>query len=323
MRRFLAILLVCALAPGVCALAEDASRFAGKWEMTELVIAERVFNPALLGLAFEITLNADFTLDGYFSQSGGISGAWTATADSVVIAYEGVPETLQYDGAALCFTQDGVMMRLTRASADTGVAGVWALTEAELKGVRTSAAQLGVDATLTLNADGSVIPGSSLIDAAEAASGYWTQNGNIVTITLDDMPKDFTFDGATLVNEENGDKMIFSRVNGEQPDLTDEFVGAEIDDFIGTWSAYKLEMFGASLPVARYGDCMTFAFDGETYSLVDKRTERFVNSAAFSMDGSALVIEDNTYMRLHADGDMSMTFEIEGVEAVFWFVREE
>ena len=72
----------------------------------------------------------------------------------------------------------------------------------------TSADALEDMMTITLNKDGTCTVASKMADE-ESGTGTWTQDGDKVTITVDDQPSEFTFKNGTLTMtmEEDGQKM--------------------------------------------------------------------------------------------------------------------
>lgn len=331
MKKILALLVVLALMLGVGALADEASQFVGKWVLTEMEMGGVALNPSILGYTVELTLNADGTAVGYDSETGDNHGTWSASAKGVTIVIGGPPDTLEYDGNALSIEEEGVIMRFTREGdapdvggnvGDDDVIGEWILTGVEVAGTTFPLSVLGIEMTMTLNADGSVYASGSLEGEDETSSGTWTRDGDAVTIALDGEPEVFIIEDSTLVAEMDGTKMIFSRADGEQPDSGDGSLNdAVLTDFIGTWSAYEIEMMGIKLPMETYGVEMTFAFDGKTVSLSSDSTGDSGETTLFYMEGSTLVLEGNTYVRLHADGTMSISASVEEIDAVFWLKR--
>ncbi len=63
--------------------------------------------------------------------------------------------------------------------------------------------------TITLDKDGTV----SMTMMGESTEGTWTQDGNTVTITIDDEPMDFAYDNGKLSVTAEGVSVVFQRAD--------------------------------------------------------------------------------------------------------------
>ena len=88
---------------------------------------------------------------------------------------------------------------------------------AEAFGVSLDDLDIDLDAiadsfTLTLKADGTaVVKGDMEGESTEEKTGTWKQEGDKVTITIDDEPMEFTFKDGTLTAEMDGMAVTFSK----------------------------------------------------------------------------------------------------------------
>jgi len=96
-------------------------------------------------------------------------------------------------------------------ASEADLVGDWMLTQASAEGMTFGAADLGVEMTVTLNADGTATMSMTSDGTTEAAEGSWIMIGDVVTITADNEPADFTYENGRLALTEDGVTMYLDK----------------------------------------------------------------------------------------------------------------
>ena len=193
-------------------------------------------------------------------------------------------------------------------------AGTWYLIEMVEDGQSINPADLGLTITLTLNDDGSAV-----MDSGEGMEGTWTQDGDSVIVTIDGDAMDFALADGTLTAAEDDMTMVFSRdtVEGFAPAAVVE--ATAIEDFNGTWEAYKAGIMGMYIDVEQLGENVSVTIENGVVSLGGSMFEDSEDTQAIEMnfvDGvlSMAVDEENGgsfSFQLLEDGNLVMTMNMD------------
>lgn len=132
--------------------------------------------------------------------------------------------------------------------------GTWVLTSAEASGVTMDAdmlAMLGMDMTMTLNADGTMTV--SMLGMEEAGTWVATENG--VAITDEEETIELPYQNDMLLMEQDGTIMMLAR--GEASAQADDGIQADPNaasyNYTGVWVLSGVEMFGVQMDPATVG----------------------------------------------------------------------
>jgi hypothetical protein len=206
--------------------------------------------------------------------------------------------------------------------------GIWYLVSIESQGITLSPADMGMELTMNLNADGT---GTASSTGEGDTAATWVLDGDTLIVTADDSPLSLTMnEEGQLVAELEGNTMYFDR----EP-ATPSFVPAaevlveDIAAFNGTWTITMVNAFGLVIPfsaMAQMGDVgladgnviiqdgsvTTFgALEPETGALVDGKL--VITSPMGETLGKTLsMLEDGTMLIMY----MEMSFYCEKVEVV-------
>ena len=137
--------------------------------------------------------------------------------------------------------------------------GTWVVTglvveELGMKMGPNALQQAGMDATMTLNADGTAV----LTFEGEAEDGAWVANENGVAITdASATTMNAVYQDEMLILEEAGQKMMFTR-EGAAPAIAEEeapTILANVDpkEFEGQWLLTKANLMGMDFPAESLG----------------------------------------------------------------------
>lgn len=198
----------------------------------------------------------------------------------------------------------------------TNVEGTWYLNSLIFDGIEMSPAAVGLETSITLNADGTALMQSVGEDDGVAA---WSQDGETITVTSEDEVIVFTLDGDTLVMGDEEGTMIF----GQEKTEAEPFVASPVredvalSDFDGTWTATIIDMMGMQLPVGSFGMDMTLTIRNGSASIssIGEEGEQ-ANTANGVFEGNTLTLDvpaSETSMGttmalvLREDGSMSYT----------------
>ncbi len=188
---------------------------------------------------------------------------------------------------------------LVPAMADDSLLGTWYLKEAVSGEMTLSAASMGMSMTFEFKDGGSVDLITAYGEESETQSGNWTQEGSVVTVTIDGQAAPLTLADETLTLEQESGKMVFTREVPEAAPAT-VFVDAENEEaFFGTWVLSSLEIMGQQVPASLLS---TFGMD-LTVSLT---IEAGKATLTFAYNGESKEVAIETSF---ADGKLSMIQE--------------
>lgn len=237
---------------------EAGAPFVGSWYCTQMEIEGTALDPAAMGLEILLTLCADGTVEMTMDDETDY-GTWTVQDGAAVV--DGMALTAGEDGT-LCMDDGESKMIFTSAEGYTPSApepagaeletvhasfedfvGTWTATVMESEGMRLNVADLGLEMTLTLGADGTAV----LSTFGEEDTAAWTYadgacdvDGTLMVMTAD----------GSLCMEDEGERVFFVRGEAGEgpaaPDLPDapQTVDDELLDYVGVWHAVYLSTGG-------------------------------------------------------------------------------
>lgn len=223
----------------------------------------------------------------------------------------------KFTGLLLC-----LMMLGSLATAQTvDYTGVWYLVSVEANGVALNPTDIGMEMSMTLNADGTGVVAATG-EADKTAT--WALDGETLTVTSEGQPLTFALTADGQLAAESGDaKMIFGR-DAAAPAFVPaaEIVAPDIAAFNGTWTITTVSVGGMYVPfsaMAQAGleDASVVILDGSVTSLGTQETGTFaegklaVASLVEGMTGKSFALLE--------DGTLTMTY----MEIVFYCVKVE
>ena len=199
--------------------------------------------------------------------------------------------------------------------------GVWYLVSVESSGVALNPSDIGMEMSMTLNADGT---GVIAMTGEEDKTATWALDGETLTITSEEQPLTFVLTADGQLTAENEDtKMIFGR-DAAAPAFVPaaEIAAPDIAAFNGTWTITTVSVSGMYVPfsaMAQAGmeDASIVILDGSVTSLGTQETGTFaegkleVASLVEGMTGKSFALLE--------DGTLTMTY----TEIVFYCVKVE
>jgi hypothetical protein len=212
-----------------------------------------------------------------------------------------------------------LLMLCTLASAETvDYSGVWYLVSVESNGIALNPSDIGMEMTMTLNADGT---GVVTITDEDDSPATWVLDGETLTVTADEQPLAFTMtEDGQLVADNAGNNMYFGREPagpGFVPAA--EIVAEDIAAFDGTWSITTVNAFGMVVPFSAMAE-MGMA-DGNVVILDGSVTSLGMPDAEVGTleDGKLVVVSpiEGSYGKtfsLLEDGTLAMSY----MEMVFY-----
>ncbi len=195
----------------------DPADVAGHWEAEQGVIDGVTWDMAVLGITFELDIEAGGTYTMKAAAGGeeilNTSGVWRMNGGLPVLS--GNFTTGMEDGKIIITTEEGGVFILVRKDAEAPApaeegspVGTWNLTQLETAAGTVDPADFGLYATLRIDADGTVsfVYGSVAGGDPETFSGTWTRDGDVLTMgsnigVLADGKIRFEKDDAVLVFE--------------------------------------------------------------------------------------------------------------------------
>lgn len=212
------------------------------------------------------------------------------------------------------------------AMAEEDLTGEWYVKTMSQGEQTFDAASLGMNMTLTLNADGTL----KMESPAEEGpiEGTWTNEGGKVTLTLQDQTNEVTIaDGVmTLSDETIGMTMTFTR-EAPAPVYTpaEKKTDATLEDYAGKWSFAYIGMNGMILDVNTFVSTMASAMAsamGEGAEVPD-----IVGMLTFEIEGNKLISgkgteQEKTLEATFADGQMTYKDEASGTEVVICLLQD-
>ena len=152
---------------------------------------------------------------------------------------------------------------LVPAMADDSAAGTWYLSEMVANGATVSPSMVGMSWSITLSDDGTAVSIMEMAGEKEEQAGTWTQDGDSVTITIDDQPAVFAFaDGKLTLDQGESGKAVFTQDAPEAAAAPSAGVAAESEDvFLGNWELTAIGMMGMTLTKDMFAAANMGGFD--------------------------------------------------------------
>ena len=218
---------------------------------------------------------------------------------------------------------------LIPAMADGSAAGTWYMAEMTQGEMTFAPSQLGMTWSLTLAEDGTATSLMEIMGEKEETAGTWTQDGDSVTITIEDQPAVFAFaDGKLTLDQGESGKAVFTQDVPEAAAAPSVGVAAESEDvFLGDWELTAIGLMGMTVTKDMFATVNMGGFDISLTVEPGKATLNAVTSADAApstfetttalVDGNlVLSVSDVTIATISMleDGTISFLFNIGGFE---------
>lgn len=210
------------------------------------------------------------------------------------------------------------------------VTGDWYLNAIEAEGVQMDPALLGLDMSITLNADGTAAL-SSFGNGADM--GTWSISGSILAIT-DSV-------GDTMIAELIGNELVIdetetiggSMILGREKQAPQGYVPAAVEsapalqDFEGTWTASLIDMLGMQMAMDKIGMKLVLEIEGDKATVTSNESGADVSyEAPLTLQGDTLnvaAVEDQMplHLQLQQDGKLVYAEEEEGMAVYIYFEK--
>ena len=206
------------------------------------------------------------------------------------------------------------------------VAGFWYLNSMMVEGTSINTASFGLEMTLEINADGTVV----MTMNGENMTGAWTLENGVLTIIDDsDEPMGFTVgDGALISDDEQ--QMTFNReiIVAETHATSPIVEAADIAAFNGKWTADLAEAMGMVIPIEMTGSEMHLSIEDGVVTLTDITGDvEDITTLEATFEGGALVVDyaqdgESEMSAIYLREDGSLSFAI-GADGTIYFVLAE
>ncbi|MBQ8506788.1 MAG: hypothetical protein IJ466_05105 [Clostridia bacterium] len=204
------------------------------------------------------------------------------------------------------------------------VTGEWFLTAIKMGEAAMDPAGLGMEITMTLNADGS----ASLNALGVETAGSWAQEGEKYILTDEEGPMEFTLVNGALESaaDESGFVMVFEKEKAEAAPAAAVRTGVSVEDFNGSWDATETEMLGMRVPVEMAGVFMNLNIENGHVTLTTVQGEESrVQEGEGTLLDDALVVGDpngsSMPLQLLDDGTMVLVQAADGLEIRMYFEK--
>lgn len=216
---------------------------------------------------------------------------------------------------------------MSALATEADMVGSWELTQAGMADMVFSAADLGLEMIIVLNADGTATLEMTTEGETETDDATWSMSGNVITVTDSlDQPEEFTYENGRLVltEAESGLYMYLDKdgvlpadaapsmdlsalmAEAETEVVTEEVVDepvvetaqpATAEDFIGTWELEGAYTSDIRLTAAELGMEMTIVLNADSTALLSatagEETE-VDNNASWAMNETGALLTDAT-----------------------------
>lgn len=190
--------------------------------------------------------------------------------------------------------------------------GDWYLVEMKMGDAGMNPSDLGMNMTMTVNEDGTVLNVSAYGDTAEEGHGTWVLTENGLSVT-DDTGVTVVFvlnEAGQLVADMEGMGMVFGREQTQVEALPSPIPAQSEEDMIGTWRLTTVAMGGVTIPAEMMGQGMTLtiekgkmtmANDGEDGTVTELETSFTDGVLVGTHEGEEVIVE------LNDNGTLSIT----------------
>ena len=189
--------------------------------------------------------------------------------------------------------------------------GMWYGVSMTMDGTTYSLADMGLEMSLEIHADGTF---TRTIDNETDAGACAVENGAVL---VDGLPASLT-DGLLTV-EQDGVLMTFGTEKPEAASIAPENESAVLGDYLGVWTVTSVTADGMTLPADAAGMAGdTITVHGETLDMTLMGTE--LTDLPCAMDGHRLgftLIDTAAYLTLHTDGTLAFDME----DGTLWYQR--
>ncbi len=148
--------------------------------------------------------------------------------------------------------------------------GVWYLNAMEAEGESYSPATFGIEMSIELKDDGTVVGISSMGGGeAEPQAGVWEIDGDHVNVTIDESTLAMKLEDGALIGESDGQKMVFGREKVEVEVYVPAAPKADatVEDYAGKWVSAKIGTEGIYMDAAALGLEFNANIEGTTITL--------------------------------------------------------
>lgn len=207
--------------------------------------------------------------------------------------------------------QDTPVFAAQSAAVPEGYLGAWYGVSMDLEGTLYALSDLGLDAMLTINADGTV----TLTMNGDADSTQCTVQDGV--LMLDGVA--LKIENGSLIYAEDGMTMTLSRGKPQAAEAAPVDESATLESYQGVWGAVKVTADGATIPAditEMAGDTLTV--HGKTCDITFSGT--LIDGLACHMEGSALIfslMDSDAIATLRTDGTLAL--DMLGMTA--WYER--
>lgn len=214
---------------------------------------------------------------------------------------------------------------MASAVAEADLAGsTWYLVSLVQEGVAVNPAEMGLEISMTLNADGT----SSMVAYGEETTGSWNAEGEVISITdSDGNTQEFSpNENGELVAEMGEDnRMVFSQTAPEasaQADAPVAVAAESEEEFFGTFNPVSVSVMGMAMPLEMiFGDALpVFTVEsGKVTTVSGEGDEAVTDVQPFAFEDGVLKLfaaeGDETpvaTVQLAEDGTILLVIEAEG-----------
>ncbi len=212
--------------------------------------------------------------------------------------------------------------------------GPWYFVEATYQGQTLLAVELGMDTSMTLNADGTAYSQAQM----QQLPVTWvaTDSGVMIYPVVEGAALEvgilYTLEGDRLVAEDEGLRMVYSRdrADGGFYAVGEAKADATMDDYNGTWVAKVAQVMGMQVPMAETNRYMILRVDNGMATLgVGETKEEYTIACKAVVENGALLLmdmatdEEGFTLQLNDAGRLVMTQELgENMTGIVYLERQ-
>ena len=202
--------------------------------------------------------------------------------------------------------------------------GEWYLTEVQMGEDKLPPSALGVEMTITLNADGTALIVTSYGEEAEEEVDTWTLADGVITFTAEEgEAQEFLLEGDLLKYDIGGAYMIFSREAPEAAALPQVIAAESEEAFLGEWTLTTIGAGGSLLPAAALGAEGKLTVEAGKLTLVSGE-EIIEGETALTEDGKLAIGDGSMALELNDNGWLSITRQFdEATVMIMYFEKAE
>ncbi|MBQ7455970.1 MAG: leucine-rich repeat protein, partial [Clostridia bacterium] len=302
---------------------EAGAPFVGEWTLEQVYWGGEAAFDALNPPSGFLNLYEDGACLFSFDDEEEHSGVWTA--DENAVYFVGMfPMTLDADGRLTVDEGDSqlVFVRADEAPVPTDAeiaryVGTWIAYEAEMGGVRASVEMMGLEFTVTLNADGT-------LEENDGTVGTWRVTDEGAYLAEDGAETEYLMtmtDDGFLTAEVMGIRAYFYKEGTEKPETAGpQPVGDAGAAYVGEWVLSSLSMGGSTFSAADFGMTMSLTLNADgTFAMIDAEGE--AQSGPWTADENGAFLMGMLPMALDADGHL--VIEEDGAQMIFVHPGEE